>query len=110
MDFINEATIQGIIGNVHTNTYDGVTMARIGVATNNAYTSKDGTIVVDTQWHNVVAWENPNKTDGIHGLDLLQKGDKVRITGSIHYVKYTGIDGVERTATEIKATTLAHVK
>ena len=110
MEFINEITLQGIIGNIRTDSYNGVKMARIGVATNTVYTSKDGVAVIDTQWHNVVAWENPDKPDGITGLDTFQKGDKVRITGSIKYVRYTGTDGAERTSTEIKAKTLAYVK
>lgn len=110
MEFINEVTLQGIIGNIHVDTFNGVKMARMSLATNTAYTSKDGTMVVDTQWHNVVAWEDPDKADGIAGVDVLRKGDKIRITGTIKYNRYTDADGVDRTTTEIKATTLAHVK
>lgn len=110
MEFINEVIIQGIVGNIRVDTFNGVKMARLSLATNRAYTSKDGSAVIDTTWHNVVAWENPDKPDTITCLDAISKGDKIHVTGYIHNTKYTGSDDIDRTFTEIKATTLAHVK
>jgi len=109
MEYINEATLQGIVGNIRVDTFNGVKMARLSLATNRAYTSKDGQIIIDTTWHNVVAWENPDKPDAFTSLDAISKGDKIRVTGYIHNTKYTGSDGVDRTFTEIKATTLTYV-
>lgn len=110
MEFINEVTLQGIVGNIRVDTFNGIKMARLSLATNRAYTSKDGSVIIDTTWHNVVAWENPDKPDAITDLNAVSKGDKIRVTGYIHNNKYTGTDGIDRTVTEIKATTLAHVK
>lgn len=110
MEFINEVILQGIVGNIRVDTFNGVKMARLSLVTNRAYTAKDGSLVIDTTWHNVVAWENPEKPDAITYLDAVSKGDKIRVTGYIHNNRYTGTDGVDRTVTEIKATTLAHVK
>lgn len=110
MEFINEVTLQGIVGNIRVNTYNGVKMARLSLVTNRAHTAMDGSAVIDTTWHNVVAWENPDKPDTITDLNAVSKGDKIHVTGYIHNNKYTGTDGVDRTVTEIKATTLAHVK
>ena len=110
MEFINEVTLQGIVGNIRVNTFNGVKMARLSLLTNRAYASKDGTMVVDTTWHNVIAWDNPDKPDAITDLNAVSKGDKIHVTGYIHNSKYTDMDGIDRTVTEIKATTLAHVK
>ena len=110
MEFINEVILQGIVGNIRVDTFNGVKMARLSLATNRAYTSKDGMAVVDTTWHNVVARENPDKPDAISNLNAISKGDKIHVTGYIHNNKYTGTDGLDRTVTEIKATTLAYVK
>lgn len=110
MKFINEVTLQGIVGNIRVDTFNGVMMARIGLATNRTYTSKDGTAVIDTTWHNVIAWDNPDKPDAITPLNAISKGDMIHVTGYIHNTKYTGTDGIERTVTEIKATTLAYAK
>lgn len=109
MEFKNEVTLQGIVGNIHVQSYDNVKMARLSVATNETYTSKDGCAVIATTWHNVTAWENPTKPGNITALDTISKGDKVRVTGAIVNKKYIAPDGSERTTTEIKAKTLGHV-
>lgn len=100
MDYINNITLQGIAGNVKTNSYDGTKMVRMSVLTCSTYHSKDGMAVVDNQWHNVCAWENG---DTIQNIDLIQKGSKVKVVGKLVYHSYTGSDGVERVSAEIHA-------
>lgn len=127
MEYINEITIQGIVGNIHVQTFETcMKMARFSVATNKAYPAKGraifpvfntlaGTVVsatdpvIETTWHNVIAWENPDKPGDITDLSAIRKGDKVKITGSIRQRKYTAADGSQRYSTEILAKTLLHV-
>lgn len=99
MEQLNRAELRGVIGNIKLQPYPDSTMARITVVTNYAYKDKEGNAIIDSSWHNVVAWEGRN----IRGLDKLKKGDKVFVQGRIRYQKYTGSDGIERTSTDIFA-------
>lgn len=76
------------------------------VATNYAYKSKDGGIIIETTWHNVVAWEG----DSIHGLDKLKKGSSVHVCGRLRNRKYLAPDGSERTTCDILAGSLKIVQ
>lgn len=99
MEQLNKVELKGIVGNVRIQDFEQSRMARIGLATNYAYKDREGTAVIDTSWHNVVAWEGRN----IQGLDRIAKGTKLHIFGRIRYQNYTGLDGVDRTGTDIVA-------
>ena len=99
MEQLNRVELRGIVGSVRIQTYDESKMARIGLATNFAYKDREGTAVIDTSWHNVIAWEGR----GIQGLDKIGKGTKLHVLGRIRYQNYTGVDGIDRTGTDILA-------
>ena len=99
MEQLNRVELQGIVGNVRIQTYDENKMARIGLATNFAYKDREGAAVIDTSWHNVIAWEGRN----IQGLDKIGKGAKLHVFGRIRYQNYTGVDGIDRVGTDILA-------
>ena len=99
MEQLNRIELRGVVGSIRMQTFDDNRMARIGLATNYAYKDRDGTAVIDTSWHNVVAWEGRN----IQGLQQINKGTKLYVTGRIRYQKYTGVDGVDRVGTDILA-------
>ena len=99
MEQLNKVELKGIVGNVRIQTYDDNKMARIGLATNFAYKDREGTAVIDTSWHNVIAWEGRN----IQDLDKIGKGTKLHVLGRIRYQNYTGVDGIDRTGTDILA-------
>ena len=102
MEQINKIEIRGLVGSVKLQEVGGKKVARFTVATNMAYTDRSGGAVIDTQWHNVNAWEGKK----ISGLEKLQKGDKVWVRGRIRYNKFTGMDGQEHYSTEIQANKL----
>ena len=52
--------------------------------------------MVETTWHNIVAWEGK----GIPELDKLEKGSRVYVTGRVRQSKYTGNDGLEKQSYE----------
>lgn len=99
MEQLNKIELRGVVGGVRLQNFDDSRMARINLATNYAYKDREGTAVIDTSWHNVVAWEGRN----IHGLERIGKGTKLYVTGRVRYQKYTGTDGVDRIATDILA-------
>ena len=74
-------------------------VARITVATNMAFADRNGGAVIETQWHNVSAWEGKRIT----GLEKLKVGDKIGVIGRIRYNKFTGTDGQEHSSTDILA-------
>ncbi|MBQ7269023.1 MAG: single-stranded DNA-binding protein [Bacteroidales bacterium] len=99
MEQLNRVELRGNVGSVKLQTGANNHGARITLATNSAYHDKDGAPVIDTQWHNIVAWESRN----IRNLEKIQKGDKLYVAGRLRYQKYTGQDGVERVQTDILA-------
>ena len=99
MEQLNKVELRGVVGNVRIQTFDQSRMARIGLATNYAYKDREGAAVIDTSWHNVVAWEGRT----IQGLEKITKGTKLHVFGRIRYQNYTGVDGVDRTGTDIIA-------
>ena len=102
MEQLNKVELRGVVGSIRTQTFDESRMARISLATNYAYKDREGTAVIDTSWHNVVAWEGRS----IPSLVRIVKGSKLAVTGRIRYQKYTGLDGVDRVATDILASRL----
>ena len=103
MEQLNKIELRGVVGSVRLQTYEDSRMARINLATNYAYKDREGTAVIDTTWHNVVAWEGRH----IQGLERINKGTKLYVCGRLRYQKYTGVDGVDRIATDVLANRLA---
>ena len=99
MEQLNKVELRGVVGSVRIQTYDENKMARISLATNFAYKDRDGTAVIDTSWHHIVAWEGRN----IQHLEKIGKGTRLHVLGRVRYQNYTGVDGVDRVATDILA-------
>ena len=72
-------------------------VANVTIATNDIYKNAKGEKVIETQWHNLVAWgknaENFQK--------ILTKGDEVAIQGKLTHRSYEDKDGVTRYVTEV---------
>lgn len=80
-----------------TNFDNGKTKAKFSLATTEVYYDADGNKMQDTQWHNVVAWNNNAKRI----QKLLSKGTSVMIDGKIMYRDYDDKDGNKKYITEI---------
>ena len=106
MEQLNKVELIGTVGSVYVKEFGTTKVANFSVATNYAYKDRDGAAVIDTSWHNVTAWEGRN----IHGLDRITKGSKLHVIGRLRYQKYTGVDGVDRIATDILANRLAIIE
>ena len=102
MEQLNRVELRGVVGNVKLHTFSDNRMARMTLATDYVFKDKEGNPVIDTSWHNVVAWEGKNIAD----LSTVEKGSKVHVVGRLRYQKYTGSDGVERISSEVVANML----
>lgn len=101
---INKVELTGIVGRVEICNVGDRKCARLSVATDYAYRNRQGEAVVETTWHNVVAFEGPQID-----IDHLLKGDAVVISGRIRNARCTGIDGDVHCFMEILANRMENV-
>ncbi len=71
--------------------------ARFTLATNDVYRNGRGEKIVDTQWHNLVAWGN----NAAFAEKYLSKGMEVTVEGRLTYRDYEDREGVKRTLAEV---------
>ncbi|HMM16236.1 MAG TPA: single-stranded DNA-binding protein [Petrimonas sp.] len=81
-------------------TESGKSMSRFSIATNETYTNANGEKVVETQWHNVVAWGKLAEIT----TSYLSKGSEVVIEGKLVHRNYIDKEGIKRYVSEIQAT------
>ncbi len=99
MDHINRIELQGRVGFVRTNEFNGSKVANFSLATDILYKTREGVAVSETTWHNIVAWENKDMPD----LGSICKGVPVNVIGRLRTTRYTNADGVEKTFYEVMA-------
>ena len=87
------------MGNIRISEVGESKVARFSVATNFIYKGKDNEGVVETTWHNVVAWSGKGMPD----FTAITKGAPVYVTGRIRTSRFTGSDGTEKTVYEVVA-------
>lgn len=68
-----------------------------GVATNRSWTTADGQVKEEAQYHRIVAWQKLAELCN----QLLSKGRKVYLEGRITYREYLDKNGQQRNITEI---------
>ena len=78
---------------------NGEAVANFSIATSEQWKDRNGERQERTEWHNITMYRRLAEIAG----DYLRKGQEVYIEGKIQSRKYTGKDGVERTAYEIIA-------
>ena len=83
-------------------TQNNVAVANFSIATSDRWQDKSsGEWQEKTEWHNVKVWG-----PAAERCAKLEKGNLVRVIGSIDSHKYTGKDGAEKVAYEIKASSV----
>lgn len=78
---------------------NGDAVANFSVATSESWKDKSGERMSRTEWHNIVIYRKLAEIAG----QYLKKGSSVYLEGRIQSRKYTGKDGIERTAYEVIA-------
>ncbi len=99
MDSLNKVELRGNVGNIRISDVGEKHVARFSVATNFISRNKTGEQVIETTWHNVVAWEGKEMPE----LQSIGKGMGIYVCGRLKTNKYTANDGSERTTYEIIA-------
>ena len=102
MEQLNRIELRGNVGTVRVRRVGDTKVADISLATNYVYKGRDGAPVIETTWHYITAWEGKNMPD----LESICRGDKLYVFGRLRSQRYTGNDGVERTAYDVLASKL----
>ena len=75
----------------------GKKLAKFSIATNESYRNASGEKITDTQWHNVIAWNNTAEIVEKY----LAKGNEVAVEGKLTSRSYENKEGVKKYITEI---------
>ena len=102
IEHINKIELQGRVGTVRANEYNGSKVANFSMVTDYLYKSREGAAVIEGTWHNIVAWESK----GVKDLDKIEKGVTVHVTGRLRLNKYTSAEGTEKQYYEVLANNL----
>ena len=106
MEQINKIELLGIVGSVRLQNVADKRMAKFTMVTNRAYKNKEGAPVIETQWHNVTAFEGKYVQD----LERIEKGRAVHVWGRLLIQHYTGLDGGERTSVDVMCNRLELIR
>lgn len=108
-EHINRIELQGYVGTVRTNEFNGSKVVNFTMITEFLYKNREGTAVNEQMWHNVVAWNSKDIPD----TDNIEKGMPVNVIGRLRLNRYTSEDGVEKQYYEVlanKVTVLKNVR
>ena len=96
---VNKVTLIGFLGRDPEVRYmpNGEAVANFSIATSESWKDKNGEKQERTEWHSITLYRRLAEIAG----QYLKKGSQVYIEGKIQSRKYTGKDGIERTAYEI---------
>ena len=98
MEHINRIELQGIVGNVRINEYNGSKVANFSLVTDFLYKTREGASF-ETTWHTVVVWESKENPE----IHKIAKGMPVNVVGRLRASKVTNLEGVEKTYYEVLA-------
>ncbi len=103
MEQLNKIELKGNVGNVRISDVGENKVARFSLATNFIYKGREGDAVIETTWHNIVAWSGRNMPD----LTKIEKGASLYVSGRVRTSKFTGSDGTEKQIYEVVANKIA---
>ena len=98
---VNKVTLIGNLGRDPeiSRLESGAVVGRFSVATTESYKDKDGNWQNQTEWHDVIVWNEKAE----HAEKYFKKGSTVYVEGKLTHRKYTDKTNIERYATEIVA-------
>ena len=99
MEHLNQIILRGIIGNVRFYNGEKTDAARFSVATDRAFKNREGEVVLETTWHQVVVFNSERIPD----FAYLEKGKGVEVKGRLRNCNFTDSNGVVHTSVEIFA-------
>lgn len=81
--------------------FDGIKKATFSLATNESYKNKDGHKVEQTEWHNIVCWNNIAE----NAEKVLKKGMQIYLEGKIRSRQWDDKEGNKKYFVDIIADT-----
>ena len=105
MEQLNRIELRGNVGTVRLGSVEDTKVANFTLATSYAYVGRGGEGIIDTMWHNVVAWEGRSIPD----VSCITKGAPLYVCGRLRERKFIGSDGQERIALEVLASKVVPV-
>lgn len=99
MEQLNKIELSGNVGTVRISDVGENKVAKFSLATNYVYKNRNGDAVIETTWHNVVAWSGKEMPD----IEKIQKGCGLYVCGRLRSSKYTASDGTEKQIYEVIA-------
>lgn len=106
MEELNRIELQGRIGNIRIFEVGQTKTARLSLATNRLFEANDGTMTIETTWHDVSVWQDNIKED----LGSVRKGDILHVIGRVRRQRYVASNGEERYSYEVIAHSAEIVK
>lgn len=99
---LNRATLIGHVGQIEIKAYDGQNgprkCATFSFATTERYRDRNGEIVNNTEWHNIVSWNHAELCE-----KYVKKGSQLYIEGKLRTRTWEDKQGNKRYTTEILA-------
>lgn len=99
---LNRATLIGRVGQMEIKSFDGQSgprkCATFSFATTERYKDRNGEIVNNTEWHNIVSWNHAELCE-----KYVSKGSQLYIEGKIRTRSWEDKQGNKRYTTEILA-------
>ncbi len=99
MENLNRIELRGVVGTVRCQQSAGKKLYKFTLATSRAFRDKSNAAVIETTWHQVVAWESASMPD----LERIEKGTKLYVCGRIHTREYTNSEAEEKSVVEVIA-------
>lgn len=99
---LNKVMLIGSVGSIEVKSFDGQNgtkkCATFSLATNERYKDRNGNLVTNTEWHNIVSWNHAEVCE-----KYVQKGSPLFIEGKLRTRSYDDQHGNKRYVTEILA-------
>lgn len=99
MESLNRIELAGFVGTARVFPIGDTTAVRFSVATNYGYNGTDGCPVIETTWHNVIAFSGKDMPD----FYKLERGTMVHVMGRLRKQKYIDANGNDRESIEVIA-------
>ena len=102
---LNKVMLIGHVGQIDIKTFDGQNgprkCATFSFATTERYRDRNGQVVNNTEWHNIVSWNHAELCE-----KYVQKGSQLYIEGKLRTRSWDDQSGNKRYVTEILAETI----
>ncbi|MBQ6953535.1 MAG: single-stranded DNA-binding protein [Bacteroidales bacterium] len=89
MEYINHIELAGVVGRVRKQQVADRIVVNFSLVTEEYHKDDSGCAVVETTWHNVVAWQNADMAE----LDSIERGSHLYVQGRICARRYSDANG-----------------